>query len=612
MRKHCGSFYETTNKQWREQTELPDTETRITQAYFIKEEINKELDTIIAGQRGPIADLIASWKAAEQTIPQGITSLLQLAFSMENETDICGQIGWMNRYRIPAPLSIFVQGDPRNHQRCRVYIESGDPRIGVPEYWSWARYTGHRKAYARYVSSLASTLGLPLLRKGYGAEREFSHLYFAREDDTHTLTWSELTKFNAIDWTTMLTAWGLQASELPKLTFRVSSSAFLHHLQSRMGSWPIQRWQGWFGLILAQWIAGCSPQGPLRSAWFAYSRKFLRGMPVDEKAEHLRNDIVRVMMPNTLGRLWTSKYCDPSLMRVRSMIQNIQAAAKKQLAATPWLSPATCKTAIRKLNKMDIQVCWPEKWAEETVCLRPDNLIENLLSIGKLATDSNQKLLRSGCSRPSEGWDRPVYVVNAYYYPSENRFVLPAAILRPPFYDPAKSLAWNYGSIGATIGHEICHAFDSDGRNYDEEGDRRDWWSDHDDREYKKRARQMVRLYETVPYRGMKVDGEQTLVENIADLGGLHFALEGLRIAIGKPLSRDQIREFFISFSVSWRSKDRLKRAAELIATDMHSPPMLRVNHVVRQMDEWYDAFDIGPDCAEWIAPDKRIRFFGP
>jgi predicted metalloendopeptidase len=122
----------------------------------------------------------------------------------------------------------------------------------------------------------------------------------------------------------------------------------------------------------------------------------------------------------------------------------------------------------------------------------------------------------------------------------------------------------------------------------------------------------MIKLYESTPYRGLPVDGELTLVENISDLGGIHFALDGLRLALHREPNRQEMREFFISFSVSWRSKDRLKRAAELLATDMHAPPMLRVNHVVRQLDEWYEAFNIGPDCEEWIDPKDRIRFFGP
>ena len=206
------------------------------------------------------------------------------------------------------------------------------------------------------------------------------------------------------------------------------------------------------------------------------------------------------------------------------------------------------------------------------------------------------------------GWDRTVFDVNAYYYPAENRFVLPAAILRPPYYDPARSLSYNYGAIGVTIAHELCHAFDSDGREYDEEGNKRVWWTAHDDREYRKKARQLVRLFESRRYRGMPVDGKLTLVENLADLGSIGFALAGLRsvTTVGKA----ELREFFTSYASSWRSADRRKAAAQRLIIDSHAPPMLRVDHIVRQFDEWYEAFDVGPDSSEWIAPANRIRLF--
>jgi predicted metalloendopeptidase len=298
------------------------------------------------------------------------------------------------------------------------------------------------------------------------------------------------------------------------------------------------------------------------------------------------------------------------------MAEKIREAAATMLAKTSWMSASTRAAAVRKVRRLDIQICWPDmdKWnAKEATCgITDGRLVENLLTIAKTNTDENQALIKSGdCRHPTgEIWSRPVYEVNAYYYPDENRFLLPAAILRPPFYDPKKSLVWNYGAIGATIGHEICHAFDSEGRMYDENGDKRDWWTDHDDREYRRKARQVQRLYETREYRDMDVDGELTLIENIADMGGLEFALGGARLALGRLLTRDELRDFFVSFAISWRSKERLKRAAQLLVTDVHAPPKLRVNHVVRQMDEWYLAYDIEPGCSDYIKPEHRIHFF--
>jgi putative endopeptidase len=239
------------------------------------------------------------------------------------------------------------------------------------------------------------------------------------------------------------------------------------------------------------------------------------------------------------------------------------------------------------------------------------NLVDNLLTLSSNRTDINIHRLRKGCGKRDLIWDRPAYEVNAFYYPEENKFVLPAAIIRPPFYDPTRSLSWNYGGIGATIGHEISHGFDSDGRRYDEHGNLRDWWNSTDAHEYKVRAEKLAKLYDSAKYRGMEVHGFLTLVENIADLVGLRFALEGLKLTLGRPLTSLETRDFFTSYTVSWRSKDRLKKAEQLLETNVHAPPMLRVDLIVAQFQEWYEAFEIGEGHPNYIAPEKRISFFG-
>lgn len=620
----ADDFYGVYNAGWRREVVLPPTETRITQAYFIRERVNREVDSIIrreAARTGPIADFMTAWQLAEkEKVPPGLSSLLQLMLASASPHDVAARIGWMNRYGIAGPLALYVQGDPRDHQRCRVFIEEGQPRIGIPEYWDWPEYAGHRKAYASYVRRIAAILGLPQLLQGYGAEREFAKVYpsaLERRRRIDMLTWPELCRqYPHIDWAAMFDALGLRAEDRERLYFNVTSHPYLHHLQARLRGWRPERWGGWFALIVAQWIAGCSPHGPLREAWFTYTRAHLQGMTADDDTAALRMAIVRTMFPNTLGKLWVREFCSPSLKRsIGSMVERIRAAAIRTMGRCSWMAPSTRAAAQRKLRAMDIEFGWPDttKWKTlETACsLSRTDMLGNIMAIAATATDQNIGLIRNGCRSPlGDNWGRPVYEVNAFYYPDENRFLLPAAILRPPFYDPNKSVVWNYGGIGATIGHELCHAFDSEGRGYDERGDKRDWWTPGDDREYRRRAARVIRLYESRPYRGMEVDGELTLIENIADLGGLEFAMAGLRSALGREPTLAEKREFFTSYAISWRAKDRRRRAAELLATDFHSPPELRVNHAVRQMDEWYEAFGVSPDCEEYISPAQRIHFF--
>jgi putative endopeptidase len=629
-RSECGlaeSFYNHLNQAWMRDTVIPPTETRITQAYFLRQQINKELrdviDTSIRQQpEGSMATLWASWQVAEREIvPRGLSPVLQVMMSMRNARDVVQRIGYMNRYGIPAPLAIYIQGDPRDHRRCRVFIEEGMPAIGIPEYWLWREYTGHRSAYKIYVDRLAAATGLDILHKGYETEKAFADFYPSITERTkriNMLTYSELREaYGDIDWEALFEAWGLPACWRGQLQYNVVSHSFLHHLNRCMTTWTLERWQGWFALMVTQWMAGMAPLGPLRTAWFGYNRRFLQGMESDDTATELRYAIIREVMPNTLGKLWVPAHCPASMRRqVRTMVERIREAAITQIRTTSWMAESTRAAAARKLRKLDIEVCWPDwdAWeATESTCgLSRTDLVGNLMTLAALGTDRNLRLLQEGnCRKPNgDSWGKPVYVVNAYYYPDENRFLLPAAILRPPFFDPAKSAAWNYGAIGATIGHELCHAFDAEGRRYDENGDKRDWWTERDDREYRKRARRVVRLFGSTKYRGLAVDGELTLVENIADLGGLEFALAGLRSALGRTPKQQELREFFEAYAISWRSKDRLQRARELLATDVHSPPKLRVDLVVRHMDEWYEAFRVPENCDSYVPPSQRIHFF--
>ena len=634
IKQSADNFFRVVNKQWLEQVAMPNTETRITQAYFIREVINKELDTIIAEQvaassSNPIKTLMTSL-AAIDTIPLGLSPLLHTVMSLSTPSDISARIGWMNRAGIASPIDLYVQGDPHDQTRCLVFIEEGSPEIGPPFYWEEREHAAKRAAYHRYCTTLARIVGIPALEHGYTAEREIAHQYSTREEKsdarrtTNALTWSALRKqYTTIDWTRMFTSLGIPETRLASLHYNVLSPSYIHHLQARMRSWRPERWAGWFGLAAVQWAAGRVPTGPLRDAWFGYNYRFMQGMKADEPRPEIHKAMIRQSMPAILGRLWVEKHYTPCFrQRILGMIHTIQTAAATCLRTTEWMAPSTRAAAIKKLKAMEIYACWPalSTWSptvSEPTCGLSSSFLDNLLFLAAGRMDRNLSQINKGvCGAKSvdnNEWARPVFEVNAFYYPDLNRFVLPAGILRAPFYDPTASLVTNYGSIGATIGHEFCHAFDAEGRTYDADGNQRDWWTERDDREYKRKAAAVVRLYESVDYRGLPVDGDLTLVENIADIGGLEFALEGLQLTLKRSLTDAEFREFFTSFAVSWQSKDRMKRAAQLLDEDPHSPPMLRVNHVVRQFDEWYRAFGIEKEDPGFIPPAKRIHFFrGP
>jgi predicted metalloendopeptidase len=216
------------------------------------------------------------------------------------------------------------------------------------------------------------------------------------------------------------------------------------------------------------------------------------------------------------------------------------------------------------------------------------------------------------CRKRPSVWREGAFEVNAYYYPEGTMMVVPAGILRPPFFDTRRSDAWNLGGIGVAISHEITHGFDDDGRIFDERGNYADWWSASDARTYKAMSRAMIELFDGQEYMGGKVDGKKTLNENLADIGGMAIALEALNAILPSDEAERKAayKDFFISFAVSWRQKDRPKKARQALLLDVHAPPLYRVNLIVRQFEEFYIAFDIKPGAKGYIPPEERIVFW--
>jgi len=266
---------------------------------------------------------------------------------------------------------------------------------------------------------------------------------------------------------------------------------------------------------------------------------------------------------------------------------------------------------------MLFQVAYPDKWEFELdeTKIDPTRMLMNIWNLAKYDTDIMIKHLKRGKINEKENWEDGVFEVNAYYYSDKNLMVIPAAILQTPFFDLKRSQAWNFGGIGAAIGHEITHGFDDDGRLYNKSGVMKDWWSTEDADKYKEMSQSLVELFNKATYMGGKVDGDLTLSENIADLGGVSIALEALEMEFVKDNYSDAAKktaykEFFTSYAVSWRNKDRAKKAEQSLLLDKHAPAPLRVNLIVRQFAEFYAAFDIGESDPGYIPVGDRIQLW--
>jgi putative endopeptidase len=280
-----------------------------------------------------------------------------------------------------------------------------------------------------------------------------------------------------------------------------------------------------------------------------------------------------------------------------------------------WMSPTTKKEAQAKLAAMVPKIGYPDKWKSyKDVTISPDDLIDDVR-----ATESwswNDQISRLSKPIDRAEWNGNAQTNNAFYSPSLNDITFPAGILQAPNFDPNADPAANYGAIGATIGHEMSHGFDDQGRQRDASGALRDWWTPQDAQRYNAEAAKLVAQFDAYePQPGIHINGAQTLGENIADLAGLRIAYDAYKLSLGGKeapvidgLTGDQ--RFFLAYAASWKGILRPEAERDQLLSDVHSPSKYRVNGVVRNMDEWYAAFDVKEGDALYLSPEHRVRIW--
>jgi predicted metalloendopeptidase len=279
------------------------------------------------------------------------------------------------------------------------------------------------------------------------------------------------------------------------------------------------------------------------------------------------------------------------------------------------MGAATKEEAYKKLESFRPKIGYPTKWRDySAVTIVPDNLMANVLALRQYYTnDQNRRL---GTVPDRDEWFMTPHTVNAYYNATFNEIVFPAAILQPPFFDVNADPAVNYGAIGGVIGHEMGHGFDDQGSKSDWQGIQRNWWTDEDRARFEARTKALVAQYnQFCPLEGHCVNGQLALGENIGDLGGLSMAYTAYQMSLnGQPapvlegLTGDQ--RFFLAWAQIWKSKYRDEAMINQVKVGPHSPPQFRINGPLRNLDEWYKAFNVQPDDALYLKPEERVRIW--
>lgn len=413
----------------------------------------------------------------------------------------------------------------------------------------------------------------------------------------------------AFDWNAYFAAAGLAPKESSAV---VRQPSFLDGFSKAVANMSLESWKSYCNWRILESYASYLGSDAVKER-FAFEGTVLRGVPQSEPSWQLAQRFTDMAMGDAIGKLYVEKYLPPETKpRVMAMFENIKASFKDGIDKLEWMGPETKKEAQLKLAALRPFIAYPDKWRDYSALkTRKNDLIANVRASRAWSRQRNLDKLGKPVDR-EEWWMTP-QTVNASYSASANAITIPAAILQPPFFNVKAEDAVNYGLLGITFGHEISHAFDDSGSQYDAKGRLRNWWTVEDRAAFKGRAAGLIKQYGAYsPVPGYFINGELTLGENIGDNSGLSITYNAYQRSLnGKPspvldgLTGEQ--RLYIGFAMKWRAKLRPEAAIAQIKSDPHSPGEFRAKGTVMNQPGFYKAFDIKPGDPMYLAPEQRV-----
>ncbi len=524
---------------------------------------------------------------------------------------------------ISVPIAVYVYPDARNSTHNVAYLSQDG--LGMPnrDYYlkQEKEYVEFRSKYAAYLANLLTLAGQP---KGAARAAKVLELEtrIATDQWTPVQDRDPVATYNRhglesaaalapeFDWKAYHAATGLPAGD-----FIVQQPTYATALGKQVTDGDLAVWKDYLTVRAIGAYARVLPAAFVEAS-FDFNSRTLRG------TEALRPRWKRAVqetdsaMGEAIGAAYVARHFPPEAKaRMVTLVDNLLAEFDRGIDRLDWMGAATKAEAHTKLKKINVKIAYPDKWRDYTgLEIKRDDLAGNVMRSNQFEWE--WQAARAGKPKDPTEWFMTPQTVNAYYLPNNNEIVFPAAFLQPPYFDMLADDAANYGAIGSTIGHEISHGFDDQGRQYDGDGNLRDWWTPEDNEKFQTRARGLIKQYsafEALP--GLNVNGELTLGENIGDLSGAAIAFGAyIRSLNGAeaPLIDGHTgpQRFFLGYSQSWRTKWRDGLMREIVLTDPHAPSEFRANGVVSNMDEFYAAFGVREGDKLWRPAAERVKIW--
>ena len=630
-------LYHHVNNPWFDFTEIPSDKARYGTFDVLFDGAEAAIRTILDESRNApqdsearkIGDLYSSFLDEDRVETLGSTPLVDRLRDVENVAtvpELLEMVGSLQRRGVGGFYAVFVDNDPGDPSRYLIFLEQGGLSLPDESYYREAHFADVREAFVAHVTRMFALAGVS--DPGVRAQRVFLlETAMAQHHWDNVASRDAEKTYNPTSWddacalvgATALDSW-LKGVDAPEGSFAevvLRQPSFSSGLGELLSVTDLASWKDW-----TTWQIIAGDAAFLSSAFvdehFDFYGKTLTG------AETLRDRwkrgvaLVEGAMGEAIGKLYVERhYPNDVKARMDVLVVNLIEAYRRSITALEWMSEATRERALEKLDLFTPKIGYPVRWRDySTLVVDASDLIANVRAAGEF--EFHREMAKIGQPVDRDEWFMTPQTVNAYYNPGFNEVVFPASILQPPFFDATRDEAANYGAIGAVIGHEIGHGFDDQGSKFDGTGKLHDWWEKSDRAAFEERANALIGQYDALsPSQtpDLHVNGALTVGENIGDLGGLAIAWRAYLLSLNgaEPPTVENLsgeKRFLFAWAQTWRNKMKREEVERLLAIDPHAPTEFRCNQIARNIDVFYDGFDVSEGDLMWLEPAKRVTIW--
>ena len=635
---HPGDdFFEYVNGTWLRNTEIPADKSRYGSFNVLRDNAEADVRTIIeeasasgasiGSSEQKVGDLYKSYMDMETRNMLGISPLdsrMSQIDDIANLADLSDYFANAGKVSLGTPLALYIGVDAKVPTQYSLHIYQAG--LGLPdrEYYfnDDEKSIEIRSKYIEHIGKMLELAGMDTVpgeaQKIMDLETQIAEFHWQKEDNRDGN--KRYNKYTFDDLKSLLSNMDLDVymdvtgvSNVAEVI--VNQPSFLEGFNELLSSVDIETWKIYLKWSFVNDMASRLNED-MDNQNFEFYSKTLSG--VEEQRPMWRRAVSTVSgnLGEMVGEVYVSKHFKPEAKaRMVGLVDNLIKSYEASIRDLEWMGDETKQKALTKLSKFTPKIGYPDKWKDYSALeIKGDDLVGNLERSALYV--HNRELAKLGGPIDKTEWFMTPQTVNAYYNPTMNEIVFPAAILQPPFFDMPADDAVNYGGIGGVIGHEIGHGFDDSGSRYNGDGKLENWWTEEDNEKFGERTSVLVEQYNAYePIEGTTVNGAFTLGENIGDLSGLSISYKAYKLSLNGEeapvidgLTGDQ--RFFIGWAQAFRSKIRDEALVQQIKTDPHSPDRYRVNGIVYNVDAFYDAFNVTPDHKLYIKPEDRVRIW--